>query len=75
MFDQCWPTVYDVGPTLVKHWVDVLCFLASVSCVPVIYTLLLFTTYDACVSRPVSSGEKQQTSQGNELSIVRVTAM
>ena len=21
MFDQCWPTVYDVGPTLVKHWV------------------------------------------------------
>ena len=24
MFDQCWPTVYDNGPTLVKHWVDVL---------------------------------------------------
>ena len=23
MFDLCWPTVYDVGPTLVKHWVDV----------------------------------------------------
>ena len=20
MFDQCWLTVYDVGPTLVKHW-------------------------------------------------------
>ena len=27
MFDQCWPTVYDVGPTFVKHWVDVSCFL------------------------------------------------
>ena len=25
MFDQCWPTVYDAGPTLVKHWVDVSC--------------------------------------------------
>ena len=24
MFDQCWPTVYDVGPTLVKHLVNVL---------------------------------------------------
>ena len=22
MFDQWWPTVHDVGPTLVKHWVD-----------------------------------------------------
>ena len=22
MFDQCWPIVYDVGPTLVKHWPD-----------------------------------------------------
>ena len=23
MFAQCWPTVYDVGPTLVNHRVDV----------------------------------------------------
>ena len=23
MSDQCWPTVYDVGPTLARHWVDV----------------------------------------------------
>ena len=22
MFDQRWPTVYDGGPTLVKHWLD-----------------------------------------------------
>ena len=29
MFDQCWPTVYDVGPTLVKHWVDVSCLLGD----------------------------------------------
>ena len=29
MFDKCWPVVYDVGPTLVKHWVDVSCFLAE----------------------------------------------
>ena len=27
MFDQGWPTVYDVGPTLVKHRVDVSCLL------------------------------------------------
>ena len=27
MFDQCWPTVYDVGPTLVKHWIEVSCLL------------------------------------------------
>ena len=25
MFEQCWPTVYDGGPLLVKHWVDVSC--------------------------------------------------
>ena len=23
MLDQCWPTVYDVGPTLIQHWVNV----------------------------------------------------
>ena len=28
MLDQCWTTVYDVGPTLVKHWVDLSCFLS-----------------------------------------------
>ena len=22
MLDQCWPTVYDVGPTLFQHWID-----------------------------------------------------
>ena len=27
MFDPCWPTVYDVGPTMDKHWVDVSCLL------------------------------------------------
>ena len=27
MFDQCWPTVHDVGPELIKHWVDVSCLL------------------------------------------------
>ena len=32
MFDQCWPTVYDVGPTLVKHWLDVSCFLGYYLC-------------------------------------------
>ena len=25
MFDQCWSTVYEVGPVLVKHWVNVSC--------------------------------------------------
>ena len=29
MLDQCWPTVYDDGPTLVKHWVDVSCLLGG----------------------------------------------
>ena len=28
IFDQCWHTVYDAGPTLVKHWVDVSCLLS-----------------------------------------------
>ena len=23
MLFQCWPTVFDVGPTLKQHWVDV----------------------------------------------------
>ena len=27
MLDQCWPTVYDVGPTLDQHCVDVSCLL------------------------------------------------
>ena len=27
MFDQCWASVVDGGPTLVKHWVDVSCLL------------------------------------------------
>ena len=30
MFDQCWPTVYDVGPTLFKHRVS--CFLGWLQC-------------------------------------------
>ena len=27
MFVHCWANVVDGGPTLVKHWVDVSCFL------------------------------------------------
>ena len=27
MLAQCWPTVYDAGPTLDQHWVDVSCLL------------------------------------------------
>ena len=27
VFDQCWPTVYDVGPTMVEHWLYVSCLL------------------------------------------------
>ena len=27
MLDQCWPTVYDVGSTLVQHWIDASCLL------------------------------------------------
>ena len=23
MLVQCWPTVYDAGPTLLQYWVDV----------------------------------------------------
>ena len=29
MFDQCWATVYDVDPKLVKHWLDVSCYLGT----------------------------------------------
>ena len=25
MSDQCWSTVYDARPTILRHWVDVLC--------------------------------------------------
>ena len=25
MLDQCWPIVYDAGPTLAQYWVNVLC--------------------------------------------------
>ena len=32
MFDQCWPTVYDVDPTLVKHWVKLSCLLGRTLC-------------------------------------------
>ena len=39
MFDQCWPTVYDVGPTLVKHWVDASCLLFYYSDSPRVITL------------------------------------
>ena len=27
MLFQCWPTVYDAGPTLNKHWANVSCLL------------------------------------------------
>ena len=37
MFDHCWPTFYDVGPALVKNWVDVSC---------------LFEGYTYIVARP-----------------------
>ena len=30
MFDQCWPTVYDVGPTLTQHCFNVSCLLGSI---------------------------------------------
>ena len=29
MLDQCWSTVYDAGPTLIQHRVDVSCLLGS----------------------------------------------
>ena len=35
MFDQCWPTVYDGAPALVKHRVDLSCLLAESSQMPV----------------------------------------
>ena len=27
---QCWPAVYDVGPTLTQHWLNVSCLLGRV---------------------------------------------
>ena len=27
MLEQCWANVVDGGPTLVQHWIDVLCLL------------------------------------------------
>ena len=31
MLDQCWASVYDAGPALVQHWVDVSCLLTVAS--------------------------------------------
>ena len=43
VFDQCWAYVVDGGPALVKHWVDVSCFLGintSMNCIkPTPYSL------------------------------------
>ena len=57
MFVQWWPIVYDAGPALYKHWVDVSCFLgctprdddvshvtSGVSHSPGRFTLLLWLT-------------------------------
>ena len=30
MLDQCWPAVYDVGPTLIQHWIYAPCLLGSI---------------------------------------------
>ena len=32
MLVQCWPTVYDVGPTLKQHWMSVSCLLGWAGC-------------------------------------------
>ena len=29
MLDQCWPTVYDAGPTLIQHWAIVSCLVGK----------------------------------------------
>ena len=29
MLGYCWPAVYDVGPTLIQHWVNASCLLVS----------------------------------------------
>ena len=29
MLGQCWPSVYDAGPTLTRHWLDVSCLLGG----------------------------------------------
>ena len=31
MLDQCWSIVYDAGPTLIQHWVNVSCLLENCS--------------------------------------------
>ena len=51
MFDQCWPTVYDFGPTLVKHRVYVSCFL---SWLPLPLSGSLFISRGLFPSHPVT---------------------
>ena len=29
MLFKCWPTVFDIGPTLTQHWVNAPCLLGS----------------------------------------------
>ena len=39
MVDHCWSIVYDDGPTMIQHWVDLLCFLGCAS----EYSLVIIT--------------------------------
>ena len=31
VFDQCWASVVDGGPTLIKHWANILCLLGQLT--------------------------------------------
>ena len=64
LFDQCWANVVDVGPTLVKQWVDVSCLLGrcrlvvdeSHVCMSFLYNgkrrRATFSIKIPCISRP-----------------------
>ena len=42
MLFKCWPTLFDVGPTLKQHWLNVLCLLGKLR-------VVIYPTYQLVV--------------------------
>ena len=58
MLDQCWFTVYDAGPTVVKYWLDVLCLLGERSlCIVIECSTLMMWCYSPILWNAVTSRE------------------
>ena len=59
MLDQCWPTVYDVGPTFVQHWINVLCLLDYIMHVEETYTVYCLLQIEHKFSQSITDVQLQ----------------